>query len=824
MTIKTLDIIHHNHFDLGYTDHPTIALALQKRYIDLALDAIDATRDRKEGERFCWTAESLYPVHEWWQEANLGRKDRLIQAIHAGQFEVTAFPFNNTLFANEDQWDKLTNWIPEELWRRFGPRCAMQIDVNGISVAGMERAAQKGIEFLWVGPNTYLGRTPFDPPAVFDWKMPDGSKVLVWVNPVYGNGFGLFHTNWRQGPVPAASDLRYRPPQEGDFFPTSKGALLEAHRRCGEQLDLICSDGLIHPKHPGGDDGTSPLGGDIGFMSERLPVSVTNQWRMDNDPPFPPLADFVARWNEMGLTPVLRLTTPSVALQDLKEATRTPIRECSGEWIDWWTNGTASVPLEWAASRKAKRILTSLKSPFLGPFDEQACGKRDRILKDLCLFDEHTFGSCVSVGHPYSEAARGQAFEKGRYAYQALAHAEMLLADKMRALLKDAPRGIAVANTSHVPASGWVNLPANCLRGIYAAVRNLDTGLVGELAYLPGPEDFSGTPAEPEQVSSTNVSRTWPDLVPRQTVRFWSGSIPAHSIRHFELLDAGAGDQGSPAGSDRCASSSAHIETDPLGWPEKLTWNGMARSLIERGFGDFLSVGFAGLLPRAEYVGLFGTLDPASRKEKIAEFVRQETSQTMPAQGVAESPFTTTFDQRFDHPSLLWGIRRLEVWKEEPRARLSVTINRRSSMNPEVFYIRLPVPCGGTVPCIRNGGHVFKPGEGQIPGSCMDYYAIDDGVHYASEKGHWILSCKESALIAFDEPNPTVSLRASIRHPENLLAIVFDNTWNTNFSADSHGVMEFTYDLGWAKRLEHEAEAWEIAESLSSEFVVAVKV
>ena len=824
MTIKTIDIIHHSHFDLGYTDHPVIALELQKRYIDMALDAIHATSDRKEGERFCWTAEALYPVYEWWKEASRDQRDRLIEAIRSGQFEVTGFPFNNTLFFNEDQWDKLSNWIPDELWKAFGPRCGMQIDVNGVSIAGMMRAVQKGIAFLWVGPNRYLGRTPFDTPSVFHWKMPDGNTVFVWVNPVYCNGFGLFHENWRQGPVPAASDLCYRAPERGDFFSAKEADVLKAHRRCREQLEWIHSDSLMNSKHAGEGDTRRAR---PGFEFERLPVSMTNQWRMDNDPPFPPLADFVAKWNEMGLTPGLRLTTPSVALQDLKAEIRTPIPECSGEWIDWWSNGMASVPVEWAASRKAKRILQSLKSPFLGPFDEKEHGKRDRILRDLCLFDEHTFGSWASVGSPYSDASRGQAFEKGGYAYRALAQAEMLLADRMRSLLKDAPQGIAVANTSHAPVSGWVSVPANCLRGNFGYVRNRDTGVVRKLAYLPGPAYFSRTPEASEQISMTNVSRTWPDLVPGQTVRFWSGCIPSQSVRYFELLDAAEGDRADPVGSDpsgRHADHVVRIETDPSAWPESLTWRGMERGLIDRGFGDFFSVGFTGPMPRTEYVELFGALDEPSRREKIAKSVRKEPSQTVTAEIVEDTPFSITFEQRFDHPSLAWGLRRLEVWKEEPRARLCVTINRRSSMNPEVFYIRLPIPCEKTVPSISNGGHIFKPGEGQIPGSCMEYYAIDDGVHYASEQGHWILTCKDSALIAFDEHNPTAALRASIEHPERLLSIVFDNTWDTNFRADSHGVMEFTYDLRWVKRLKNETEAREIAQSLSSDWVVAVKV
>ena len=46
---------------------------------------------------------------------------------------------------------------------------------------------------------------------------------------------------------------------------------------------------------------------------------MTNEWRIDSDPPFPPLADFVAAWHRLGLKPTLRLTTVSAALKGLEQ-------------------------------------------------------------------------------------------------------------------------------------------------------------------------------------------------------------------------------------------------------------------------------------------------------------------------------------------------------------------------------------------------------------------------------------------------------------------------------------------------------------------------
>ena len=42
--VKQLDIIHFSHTDYGFTDHPAVCRDLQRRYLDLALDAAMNTR------------------------------------------------------------------------------------------------------------------------------------------------------------------------------------------------------------------------------------------------------------------------------------------------------------------------------------------------------------------------------------------------------------------------------------------------------------------------------------------------------------------------------------------------------------------------------------------------------------------------------------------------------------------------------------------------------------------------------------------------------------------------------------------------------------
>lgn len=84
--IEYIDLVHLSHTDYGYTDHP-------------------------EKPKFCWTAEALNTVYEWWQEASVDRRENLLRAIDSGQFEITAAPFNVNPLHNANQMKQMLNWI-----------------------------------------------------------------------------------------------------------------------------------------------------------------------------------------------------------------------------------------------------------------------------------------------------------------------------------------------------------------------------------------------------------------------------------------------------------------------------------------------------------------------------------------------------------------------------------------------------------------------------------------------------------------------------------------------------------------------------------------
>jgi hypothetical protein len=186
---------------------------------------------------------------------------------------------------------------------------------------------------------------------------------------------------------------------------------------------------------------------------------------------------------------------------------------------------------------------------------------------------------------------------------------------------------------------------------------------------------------------------------------------------------------------------------------------------------------------------------------------------------VLETPWTLVYRQEIAHPRLAHAERRIELWKAEPRARVTVRFDRVSSMSPEVLYAVFGVPGGVPLPMICNGGVPFTPYEDQLPGSCRDYYAIDGWVRYRRDSGDWLWVTRDAPLVSIGGPQPLARRTDPPVDPHRLAAVLFDNCWHTNFVADSHGAMEFSFDLVWRTRIEQPDE---LARTLASDPVIVL--
>lgn len=784
--IEEVYLVHFSHTDYGFTDHPVVCREMQQRYLDIALDAVQRTQHRAPAERFAWTAETIVAVDDWWQAATPARREAFEAAIRSGQLEVAALPHNQTPTLNRREWQTMLHWVPEEVWQRLRPTAAVQNDVNGFPRAGAIALLDRGIRYLFTGINEDSGGVPMPRPSAFWWKMPDGRRMFVYLNYSYPAGYWFFEpVEWRRGPVPRAGDTRFRLPRAGDFMAADEAAVRKAHRHL---------QGRIRGLEAGG------------YREPVLVISITNQWRIDNDPPLPLLADFVGAWQRLGLKPELRLTTVSAAMKRLEERVGSRVPEYAGEWTDWWANGAASGPREVAASRAAKRMLAAAESPLWGKPDQGCLGKLDVIYKELCLFDEHTWGSGNSVALPYSLDTLGQFNEKAAMAYRPMARAEWLLSQRVRTRLVQEPEGLHVANSAKLPWSGWVRMPVTCLREDYRSVEDPKTGRRWPIEFENGLRPFT-RPSNAQELSLEDSAATFPDNAPRQVARFWLEGIAGRSVRPLRLSTK-------PAPEAKPSDVRPDVKLDGQAWPASAIWPKMNRPLFLAGIGDFSSVQVRGFAPRWVAKDIWAIGEETQREKARGEKMEHVAASAAGKATLEENAHTLLFSQPLRHPRLRWATRQMELWKREPRARLSVRFYRKASEAPEAFFVAFPLPCEGVMPRVSTGGVPFVPYEDQLPGTCRDYFAIDDWIHYETPAGNWLWGSRDAPLVTFGSAELLARRARPPKDTHRILAMVFNNFWYTNFVADANGVMEFQFDLAWQEKI---GDASDLAQALQAE-------
>jgi hypothetical protein len=187
-----------------------------------------------------------------------------------------------------------------------------------------------------------------------------------------------------------------------------------------------------------------------------------------------------------------------------------------------------------AASRIVKRNLASAESAVFGPIDSENAKIIDEIDRDLCLFDEHTWGHSSSSAIPDSIQSVAQYNEKSRLAYRPLALSQWLLATRVRGRLNNAAEGLYVTNTSKQAWSGWITMPASALRDDYQSVKDSATGQTTPLELRPGLAPLS-RPQNPGEATIENPAQTFPDRSPNADVRFWLGELAGGEIRKLQL-------------------------------------------------------------------------------------------------------------------------------------------------------------------------------------------------------------------------------------------------------------------------------------------------
>jgi hypothetical protein len=402
-----IHLIHHTHFDIGYTHPQDEVLKKQWGYIDQALDLIDQTREYPAGSRFVWNPENNYAVEGWIKQAGAAQKERFVRAVKEGTIGLSA-DFANMLWelcrpaelmqamAYKYELERLTGVTVDS---------AMLSDVPGAPWGLVTALAQNGVRYFSVGPNRgdrigYVLKDWADKP--FWWTSPSGrDRVLVFI---HGKGYSWFHNGpmWNQLPLLFT---------ENRIFP-----YLKELEKSGYPYAII------------------PIRYNIGA---------------DNGPPDPRIAAAVKAWNERNPHVKVKLTTVSESFREFEARYGDQLPSYGGDFTPYWPDGAASTTRETAMAREAAERLTQTQTLYslLQPSTYPAADLH-LAWSNVLLFNEHTWGAWSSISAPDSQFTKTQWEWKRLRAEEADTMSGTLLAQVLALLPRGGGKTIDVINTN----------------------------------------------------------------------------------------------------------------------------------------------------------------------------------------------------------------------------------------------------------------------------------------------------------------------------------------------------------------------------------------
>ena len=363
--LEKIYVIHHTHYDIGFTDLPDEVERQQLVYLDEAVRLGEADPD------YCWTIESGYLLRNYLDFRPAEQSERLLNLLRKGQFEVAAYDMQQLTECASFAELEANCSRSAELGRKYGfaVETAILDDIGGWASETPSLMNNAGIRYLIAGCGAFQTELPWaDLPHLFYLECKSGGRILVWnlgndrtVNscesqhPYAVYGMACIYLGYRNYPEYIGTyDLGVNLPMPEDGM---------EHKLSGKDTFDIFAQRLAKEKYP-------------------YP-EVLMQYGGDNRNPAPELAELFRKLNQTGFYPEIKLTTPSKFMHMMEQKYGDSIPVLKGFLADPWNIRMNAVPSVLKNHRKAQRIYDACR---LKGFSD------DILFENLMLTSDHTIG------------------------------------------------------------------------------------------------------------------------------------------------------------------------------------------------------------------------------------------------------------------------------------------------------------------------------------------------------------------------------------------------------------------------------------------------
>lgn len=398
-----------SHFDIGYTSIQDKAIQVHRDNLEHAIDWCG------KHPGFIWNNESAFIAEDYLAEGS--RPGDFLALAKSGRLGVQGFYCNQlTGICSGEELVRLVDFYGH-LRREHGieSKCAMQNDVPSMIATIPMVLAGHGIKYLSHGINATRARPDqhlYDTPHY--WESPDGSRVLMWKTPGYGQCSQITGVG------------------DGRSVETMARHVHDLLSRYSGRADYPFDALLLHGAYS------------------------------DNQPNRASLPALVEEWNRTYEYPKLIFTRGAEFFEYIEQNFAEHLKTVKGDGGVWWEDGAASSARETAITRAAKEKLIAAEklAVLCGPdFGRTTAPTFAEAWKNALLYDEHTWGAAGSISEPNSTETLGQWAVKKGFAERACELAAELLGASMAEFCKrieSGPDEVVVFNPSSWPRSEWV--------------------------------------------------------------------------------------------------------------------------------------------------------------------------------------------------------------------------------------------------------------------------------------------------------------------------------------------------------------------------------
>lgn len=755
-------IIHLSHTDLGYTDTQE---KIKEHHIAFIREVIGIIKDNPD---FVWNCESYWCVQQFLKAASEQEKADFIEFVKRGNIGLSASYLNLTDLVPEYVHNAIMKkCVEERTMLGIAAKSAITADINGYSWGYANILAENGVENLMSCIHTHHGYHPlFLKQAPFYWESPKGNRILCWVGDHYnlGNELGIAQASWFEYTL-----------QDGmTFEPCSD------YEKAVRRIYAYVAS-LKEQRYP------------YNFV----PVSLSGNMT-DNSPPSLKILDFINRFNKDYKEIQLEMCTIDkffdLLLNEDKE-----IPVYSGDWTDWWADGIGSTPADVMQYRNAARSFHLMQ--------KMNCMDNDRLrahyddaLYNLMFYGEHTWGYSSSITEPFHPQVNNLEQWKRLYALKA-SESTTIIREKIQQSLGET----AISLHKRLKFRAY-NPHAVRFEGM----------LTCDLEHFYGYHNFDVIDEETNESVPFQISRysrgpkicIWLNLEPGQQKTFILKELPKKPLPSagriaptgiegindlYWRLDKDLADGG-------CVSIDG-IENRFF----KITFEtgkGISSIYSKQDEKELINLQY----PYAAFTPIYEVTDRDVGEDYL--WVRRNMGRNRKAVRTHRSA-GNMYDVKVLENGALYsraelkyrmdGVQECSVivtaYKLIPKIDFDLRLHKNSVWEPENLYLSLPFTAKEIF--IDKAGAIMRPRVDQLPGTCVDFYLVQNGIAFCSGQSSILITTPDAPLVSFGtlKAHPIKLMGEDVSNCDEVYSWVMNNFWETNFKASLGGFYQFNYSL-----------------------------